>query len=115
MSLGYQHKLTTRMHKNSSFLWFSPMNMAANSSEHHPLNKMEMQESTRITIGEQIEIGTRFTPTNNRRNGWVKAHLANTTVFIPLGALESAKASGCGAKWTWFLQRLRGDWQEDAY
>lgn len=55
--------------------------MAANSSEHHPLNKMEMQESTWIAIGEQTGIGTCFTPTNNRRNGWVKAHLANATVF----------------------------------
>lgn len=76
MSLGYQHELTTRMHKNSSFLWFSPLNMAANSSEHHPLNRMEKEESTRITICDQTGIGTHFTPTNNRKNGWVTASLS---------------------------------------
>lgn len=70
---------------------------------------MEMQESTRITIGEQA-----ITPITEEMAG-LQPHLANTTAFILLGALESAKGSRCGAEWTWLLQRLRGDCQEDAY
>lgn len=96
MSLGYQHELTTRMHKNSSVLWFSPLKIAANSSEHHPLNEMEMQESTWITTGEQTGTGTHFTPTNNRKNGWVSASLGQHR------SVYSAGSSGeCRGQQVW--------------
>lgn len=56
-----------------------------------PTEQMEMRESTRITIGKQTGIGTHFTSTNNRKNGWVTASLSQHHSIYSAGSTGECK------------------------